>query len=81
MSREGLRAIMRRMQKAKLFAIAALAVIAIAFVFQNSDPVTTHFLFFTISAAQAVMLFTTLAIGFVLGILVAMVLRGKRSPN
>jgi uncharacterized integral membrane protein len=69
------------MQKAKLLAIAALALIAIAFVIQNSDPVTAHFLFFTVSAAQAVMLLTTLTIGFLLGILVTMVLRGKRSSS
>ncbi len=66
-----------RVRRAKLFLIAALAVIAAVFVLQNSQHVTAHSLTYTVTAPLALTLFGTLASGCLLGSLVTLLVLGK----
>lgn len=65
------------MQKAKLVVIAILSIVAIVVVLQNLQTVQARFLFLTIKAPQAVLLFLTLALGFALGVLTWWLVRSK----
>jgi len=56
------------MKHAKLVTVISLVVVAIVVVLQNTEMVRTRFLFFTVGMPRAVLLFTTLLIGFVLGL-------------
>ena len=55
----------------KLAAVAIVAILAIIVVLQNTQAVETKLLFVTITMPRAVLLFVTLVIGFVIGVLVA----------
>ena len=59
------------MNKAKVIVAAVLTVLLAIIIIQNAQPAETQILFFTITAPRAVLLFSTLVIGFVVGILVA----------
>ena len=69
------------MAKFKLIAALVLAVLGIIIVSQNTDTVETRILFATVSMPRAVLLFITTAVGFVLGVLVALIVWGKRKPT
>ena len=69
------------MAKFKLIAALVLAVLGIIIVSQNTDTVDTKILFATVSMPRAVLLFITTAVGFVLGVLVALIVWGKRKPT
>ena len=69
------------MAKFKLIAALVLAVLGIIIVSQNTDTVDTRILFATVSMPRAVLLFITTAVGFVLGVLVALIVWGKRKPT
>lgn len=62
------------MLKFKIVLIAVLAAIALIVVLQNTAPVETKFLFLSATMPRAVLLLITGLIGFVLGILVALVM-------
>lgn len=48
-----------------------LAVLAIIVVMQNTEDVSTRILFFSVTMPRAVLLFVTLLVGFILGMVVA----------
>ena len=62
----------------KPFAILVLAIIVVIVVWQNTEEVETHFLLATVTMPRAVLLGTTTAIGFVLGILVSLIVHYRR---
>ncbi|MHC4846066.1 MAG: LapA family protein [Planctomycetota bacterium] len=59
-----------------------LAVLTIITVLQNTEDVSTRILFFTVTMPRAVLLFVTLLVGFILGMVVATRLdpRAKAKP-
>lgn len=63
------------MQKLKLTALGLLLAAAGVFVAQNTITVEARFLGYSVRAPQALMLFTAMALGFVLGLLSIMVSR------
>jgi len=64
--------------KFKLLASLILAVLGLIIVLQNTNSVETRLLFITVTMPQAILLFTTTMVGFALGVLVALILSGKR---
>ncbi|MGA1790493.1 MAG: lipopolysaccharide assembly protein LapA domain-containing protein [bacterium] len=67
------------MKKAKLIIAVVLAVLCLIIVLQNTTSVETRFLFVTITMPRAVLLFSTAAIGFALGVLVSLIMCKKKS--
>ena len=67
------------MKKAKLIIAIVLAVLCLIIVLQNTASVETRFLFVTITMPRAVLLLSTAAIGFVLGVLVSLIMCKKKS--
>ena len=61
-----------------LSASLILAGLGIVIVLQNTESVETKLLFITVTMPRAVLLFTTTMVGFALGVLVALILSGKR---
>ena len=59
------------MSRWKLAAVAIVAVLGIIVVLQNTQAVETKLLFVTVTMPRAVLLFVTLVIGFVIGVLAA----------
>ena len=68
------------MVKVKLSAVVALIILVLIVVFQNRDPVATHFLFITFTMARAALLAITFLLGAVAGILLSFTLM-KRLPK
>ncbi len=69
---------MNRTAKIKLLIVAILVVIVVIVVFQNAAPVTTKILLVDVEMPRALLLFVTLAIGFVAGLVAASSFAGKR---
>ena len=67
------------MKKAKLIIAIVLAVLCLIIVLQNTTSVDTRFLFVTITMPRAVLLLSTAAIGFALGVLVSLIMCKKQS--
>ncbi|MHC5002376.1 MAG: LapA family protein [Planctomycetota bacterium] len=70
----------------RLIAAVVIAVLAIVVIAQNTETVETHLLFVTISMPRAILLISTLAIGFVLGLLAAAIIevrldRHRQAPE
>jgi putative membrane protein len=63
----------------RIILAAIVALLLIVVVLQNTEPAETQVLFMTISMPRAVLLFVTLAIGFVLGLLSAAGLARRRT--
>ena len=59
------------MNKLKIVAIAAITLLALVMVLQNTQPVETNLLFLTLTMPNAALLFGTLIIGFAIGVLTA----------
>ena len=59
------------MKPIRLIAAAVIAILAIIVIAQNTETVETRLLFFSISMPRAVLLISTLLIGYVLGLLSA----------
>ena len=55
--------------KIRIIAAAILALVVLVIVLQNTEAVETKLLFITLTMPRAAMLFGTLVIGFVLGVL------------
>ena len=69
------------MQKTKLIIAAALILIGLVIIFQNTQSVTTRILMITLTLPLALWLFLMLLIGFVLGVLVSFRLVGKKKTK
>ena len=59
------------MNKLKLVAIAAISLMVLIVVLQNTQAVETNLLFLTVTMPRAALLFGTLIIGFAIGVLTA----------
>ena len=59
------------MQKAKISAIALLAMLVLIVVLQNTESVETKILFFSITMPRAALLFGALVVGFIIGVFTA----------
>jgi uncharacterized integral membrane protein len=59
------------MNKVKIIVAAAMAVLLVVIILQNTQQVETRLLFATISMPRAVLLLATLVVGFVIGLLTA----------
>lgn len=59
------------MNKVKIAAIALVALLVVVVVLQNTQTVDTTLLFVTVTMPNAALLFGTLVIGFVIGLLTA----------
>jgi uncharacterized integral membrane protein len=67
------------MVKVKTVAIIVLALLALVLVVQNTETIETRLLFFTLRMPRAALLLITLAVGFSLGVIVSLVLSGRRA--
>ena len=61
------------MKKLRLIAAGVLAILVTVVVLQNTAVVETHILFATVTMPRAVLLLSTVLVGFALGILTALV--------
>ena len=68
------------MNRVKIVIAVILAVLALIVIAQNSASVDTRLLFMTVTMPRAVLLLVTLVIGFVLGLLFALVVSKKSKP-
>lgn len=68
-------------KNARLIVAAVIAILVIIVVLQNLDEAPTRILFFTITMPRALLLFITLALGFILGLLFASRPLGKKPPK
>jgi len=66
------------MNMTKLIIIGLLILIAVVVTIQNTQPVDTHILFFTISMPRAVLLLLMVLIGFAIGVFTVFHYIGKR---
>ena len=66
------------MDKAKIIIAAILAPLTLIIVLQNTENVDTKVLFMTISLPRAALLFGTMVIGFILGVVMAGRILGKK---
>ncbi len=66
------------MNKPKAILIGAVALLVLIVVLQNTESVDTRLLFVTVSMPRAALLFSTLLIGYGLGLL-TLTLRAKKS--
>jgi len=64
-----------------MIAMVVVAVVAIIVVLQNTETVETEILFFTLKLPRAVLLLSTLVIGFLLGLLTASRFFGKKKSD
>lgn len=63
----------------KLIAIAVLIVLALIVLFQNVGVVTVRLFFWSLDMSQAILVVVMLAVGFLLGMLTALVRRKRHS--
>ena len=68
------------MGKIKIVVAALAAIVLIVVILQNTQQVETKLLFVTITMPRAVLLFTMLAVGFVLGMLAVGRWTRKQAP-
>lgn len=68
------------MKQLRLIAILILAVVVAVLILQNTEPVETRLLFATVEMPRALLLLTTVLVGFALGILTALVWMRARTP-
>ena len=66
------------MRKLKIITASILVILVAIMVVQNREPVATHLLFATVVMPHAVLIFITAAVGFVLGVLLALSLNTRR---
>ena len=66
------------MNKTKLIVIGVIDLIATVVTIQNTQPVDTHILFFTLSMPRAVLLLLMVLIGFAIGVFTVFHYIGKR---
>jgi uncharacterized integral membrane protein len=66
------------MNKVKLVVVLILALLTLAFVFQNTQSFEVKFLFYRFAFPGAVLLFAVLLVGFVVGAIVGAGYAGRR---
>jgi len=69
------------MKRLKLIGAFTAVLLIVIVILQNTQPVTTRFLFFTMSMSNAVMIGLALLIGLAAGFLVALTLSGNRESS
>jgi uncharacterized integral membrane protein len=69
------------MKQAKFIAVIILALLCLIILLQNTATVETRILFITITMPRAVLLLTTTAIGFALGVLVSLIMCKKQKSQ
>lgn len=69
------------MDNLKITAVVILAIVTIIIVVQNTASVETRLLFFTISMPRALLLLLTLGVGFLIGLLTALMLKRPKQPE
>lgn len=69
------------MQKIKIIAMAVLALLVLVVVLQNTEAVETKVLFLTVTMPRAALLFGALVIGFVIGVVTAGSVMGKKKSE
>lgn len=67
------------MKKTKLIIISVLTVFTVILILQNTQPVDTNILFFTITIARAALLLLMTLIGFAIGVFTVFNYTGKRN--
>lgn len=71
----------RKTKHIKTWTTVALAVLMVVIALQNTETVETKMLFASVSMPRAVLLFTTLAVGFILGLIVRFKFFSKEGTN
>ena len=66
----------RGMTRSRIILVAAVTILVVIVALQNTQAVETQILFVTLTMPRAVLLFVTLLVGFVVGLVVAS-LRGR----
>ncbi len=69
------------MKKAKLIGALTSVILGLIVILQNTQPVKTRFLFIEMTMPNAVLLAITLLVGVAIGILIALIVSGKRNRN
>jgi putative membrane protein len=69
------------MERFKMISTAILALLGIIIILQNTEPVETKLLFFSITMPRAILLMGTTFIGFALGVLVSLFFKRKDQPQ
>lgn len=69
------------MNRVKMISTAILALLGIIIILQNTAPVETKILFFSITMPRAILLMGTTLIGFALGVLVSLFFPRKEQPK
>lgn len=69
------------MKRLRLIAASVLAVLVAVVVLQNTEAVETHLLFATVTMPRAVLLVTTVLVGFALGVLTSLVWMRKQEKK
>ncbi|NLY01130.1 MAG: DUF1049 domain-containing protein [Rhodopirellula sp.] len=69
------------MDKLKLIAVVVLALLTLAFVFQNTQSFEVKFLMFSFGFPGAVLLFAVLLVGFVVGMIAGARFAKRRTPK
>ena len=64
--------------KTKLIIAIVIAALVLLLILQNLESCTTRFLFFSVTLPRALMLFIALAAGFIVGLLVATMIRKQK---
>ena len=67
------------MKNWKILLIAALSVLLLILIFQNTEPVETKFLMVSVTLPRAALLLVTGLVSFTIGLLVALRLSGRKS--
>jgi uncharacterized integral membrane protein len=68
-------------KKAKIWIALVLLVLVIVLVLQNTEAVSTRFLFFTFTLPRATLLALTMLTGVVIGLLMAMAIAARRAQS
>jgi uncharacterized integral membrane protein len=69
------------MGRFKIIAAAILALLGTIIILQNTAPVETKLLFFSITMPRAILLMGTTLIGFALGVLISLFFQRKDKPQ
>jgi uncharacterized integral membrane protein len=69
------------MKKIKIAALGFIAIAALIVFFQNTETVTTRFLFATVAMPRALLLILTFAAGVAVGLIVATYMRVKKKSK
>jgi len=69
------------MERMRHITAAILALLGVIIILQNTAPVETKILFFSITMPRAILLMGTTLIGFALGVLVSFFFKRKEQPQ